>query len=111
MFSCGHCRVLCFFPLTGEGQYGGEERDWVARLPLPQPSPVEGAGPQQGARVVGLMPSGPASIGRARLAGLVAAGKLKPTISVEAPWTQIVEVAQQLLDRSFPGKAVLHVAD
>jgi hypothetical protein len=38
-------------------------------------------------------------------------GKLKPTISVEAPWTQIAEVAQQLLDRSFPGKAILHVAD
>ena len=52
----------------------------------------------------------PAAIGLARLAGLVAAGKLKPTISVEAPWTQIAEVAQQLLNRSFPGKAVLHVA-
>jgi NADPH:quinone reductase-like Zn-dependent oxidoreductase len=52
----------------------------------------------------------PAAIGLARLAELVAAGQLKPTISVEAPWTQIADVAQQLLNRSFPGKAVLHVA-
>ena len=43
-------------------------------------------------------------------AELVAAGQLKPTISIEAPWTQIADVAQQLLNRSFPGKAVLHVA-
>jgi NADPH:quinone reductase-like Zn-dependent oxidoreductase len=52
----------------------------------------------------------PAAIGLARLAELVAAGQLKPTISVEAPWTQIADVAQQLLNRSLPGKAVLHVA-
>jgi len=42
---------------------------------------------------------------------LIAAGKLKPTISVEAPWTQIGQVARQLLDRQFVGKAVLHMAD
>jgi hypothetical protein len=30
---------------------------------------------------------------------------------VEAPWTQIGQVAHQLLDRTFVGKAVLHVAD
>ena len=53
----------------------------------------------------------PASVGLAHLAGLIAAGKLKPTISVEAPWTQIGQVARQLLDRTFAGKAVLHVAD
>jgi hypothetical protein len=29
---------------------------------------------------------------------------------VEAPWTQIGQVARQLLDRKFVGKAVLHVA-
>jgi NADPH:quinone reductase-like Zn-dependent oxidoreductase len=40
----------------------------------------------------------PASIGLTRLAGLVAKGKLKPTISVEAPWRHIADVAQQLLD-------------
>jgi NADPH:quinone reductase-like Zn-dependent oxidoreductase len=51
-----------------------------------------------------------ASVGLARLASLIATSDLKPTISVEAPWTKIAEVAQQLLDRNFPGKAVLHVA-
>jgi NADPH:quinone reductase len=53
----------------------------------------------------------PAAVGLAHLAGLIAAGQLKPTISVEAPWTQIGQVAHQLLDRQFVGKAVLHVAD
>jgi NADPH:quinone reductase-like Zn-dependent oxidoreductase len=52
----------------------------------------------------------PAASGLTRLAALVAAGQLKPTISVEAPWAQIADVAQQLLNRTFPGKAVLHVA-
>ena len=52
----------------------------------------------------------PASAGLGRLAGLVASGQLRPRISIEAPWTQIADVAQQLLDRRFPGKAVLHVA-
>lgn len=52
----------------------------------------------------------PASAGLGRLAGLVAAGQLHPRISIEAPWTQIADVAQQLLDRRFPGKAVLHVS-
>ena len=51
----------------------------------------------------------PASVGLAHLAGLVAGGQLTPTISVEAPWTQIGQVARQLLDRKFAGKAVLHV--
>ena len=51
-----------------------------------------------------------ASVGLARLARLMAAGKLKPRISVEAPWTQTADVARQLLDRQYPGKAVLHVA-
>jgi len=53
----------------------------------------------------------PAAAGLARLAGLIAMGKLTPRISVEAPWTQIADVASQLLDRSFPGKAVLHVGN
>src|SRR5262249_46092161 len=53
----------------------------------------------------------PAAVGLVHLAGLIAAGKLTPTISVEAPWTEIGPVARQLLDRSFVGKAVLHVAD
>ncbi len=51
-----------------------------------------------------------AGVGLARLARLVAAGKLRPEIAVQAPWTEIGPVAQQLLDRAYPGKAVLHVA-
>lgn len=51
----------------------------------------------------------PAGQGLARLARIVAGGGLKTSISVEAPWTEIGEVAQQLVDRRFPGKAVLHV--
>jgi len=51
----------------------------------------------------------PASEGLARLAGLVAAGRLRPQIDVEASWTQIADVAQQLIDRRFAGKAVLHI--
>ena len=52
-----------------------------------------------------------ASAGLSRLAGLIANGKLIPRISIEASWTQIGVVAGQLLDRSFPGKAVLHVGN
>lgn len=51
----------------------------------------------------------PASLGLARLAGLVARGKLTPRISVEADWAEVADVAQQLLDRRYPGKAVLHL--
>ncbi len=53
----------------------------------------------------------PAAAGLALLANLVATGKLQPQISVEAPWTQIADMAQQLIDRKYPGKAVLHVSD
>jgi NADPH2:quinone reductase len=52
----------------------------------------------------------PAGQGLARLASLVAAGKLHTRIEVEAPWTEIADAARRLLDRRFPGKAVLHVA-
>lgn len=51
----------------------------------------------------------PATVGLRRLAALVAAGKLKPTIAREAPWTEIAQVAKALIDRSYPGKAVLHL--
>ncbi|MBV9388907.1 MAG: zinc-binding dehydrogenase [Chroococcidiopsidaceae cyanobacterium CP_BM_ER_R8_30] len=50
-----------------------------------------------------------ASVGLQRLLNLVAAEQLKPHIALEAPWTQVADVAQQLLDRKFVGKAVLHV--
>lgn len=32
------------------------------------------------------------------------------TIKVEAPWTQIADVANRLYDRKIAGKAVLHVS-
>jgi NADPH:quinone reductase-like Zn-dependent oxidoreductase len=51
----------------------------------------------------------PAAVGLARLAALIEAGKLQPTISVERDWTEIGALAQQLLDRKYPGKAVLYV--
>lgn len=53
----------------------------------------------------------PASLGMARLAQLIVRGKLTPRISVEADWTEIGTMARQLLERRYPGKAVLHIAD
>lgn len=55
--------------------------------------------------------SRPASVGLARLVSLVAERRLVPRVEVEAPWTEVGEVAQKLLDRDFTGKAVLHVED
>ena len=52
----------------------------------------------------------PASAGLARLAGMVAKGHLAPRISIEEPWENADAVATRLLDRAYPGKAVLHVA-
>jgi NADPH:quinone reductase-like Zn-dependent oxidoreductase len=51
----------------------------------------------------------PASVGLALLADLVARKVLKPSIEVEAPWTDIGRIATDLLDRKFSGKAVLYV--
>ena len=51
----------------------------------------------------------PAGAGLARLVRLVADGRLRPHVEVEAPWTEIGEVAQRLQDRAYTGKAVLHV--
>jgi NADPH2:quinone reductase len=51
--------------------------------------------------------SAPASIGLARLADLVATGQLAPHINVERPWHEIGQVAQELMARRFPAKAVL----
>lgn len=50
-----------------------------------------------------------ASVGLARLSQLIVEGKLKPLIALEAPWTEIASVAQKLIERAYPGKAVLHV--
>jgi NADPH:quinone reductase-like Zn-dependent oxidoreductase len=53
--------------------------------------------------------SEPASVGLRRLAELVAAGRLVPHVSVERSWKEIARVAQDLMDRRFPHKAVLAV--
>jgi len=49
----------------------------------------------------------PPSVGLRRLAELVAAGQLVPHISLERPWGEVGRVAQDLMNRRFPGKAVL----
>jgi NADPH2:quinone reductase len=43
------------------------------------------------------------------LARLVADGRLHPRISVEAAWGEVAQVARQLMDRAYLGKAVLQV--
>ncbi len=53
--------------------------------------------------------SEPAAVGLRRLAELVATGQLAPHISLERPWAEIAQVAQDLIARRFPGKAVLTV--
>jgi NADPH:quinone reductase len=53
--------------------------------------------------------SEPASVGLRRLADLVAAGQLAPHVSLERPWKDIAQVAQDLMARRYPGKAVLTV--
>ncbi|NJP07399.1 MAG: zinc-binding dehydrogenase [Chloroflexaceae bacterium] len=52
----------------------------------------------------------PASVGLARLVGLVADGRLQPQITLEDSWEQVGSVAQHLLDRKIAAKAVLHIA-
>ncbi len=51
--------------------------------------------------------SEPAGVGLRRLGALVAAGQLAPHVSLERPWAEIGQVAQELMARRFPGKAVL----
>src|ERR1700675_673749 len=51
-----------------------------------------------------------ASDGLALLARLVEQKVLTPRVDVEAPWTEIAEVARRLIARAFVGKAVLHVS-
>ena len=53
------------------------------------------------------MLSEPASVGLRRLADYVVSGQLSPHVSLVRPWTEIAQVAQDLMSRRFPGKAVL----
>src|SRR5579885_1922230 len=50
-----------------------------------------------------------AAVGLGLLAELIAVGKLRPQVAVEAGWDEIGEVARRLIDREFTGKAVLHI--
>ena len=51
----------------------------------------------------------PAGGGLARLLAMVADGRLRPPIAVEASWAEIADYARQLTERRFAGKAVLHL--
>jgi NADPH:quinone reductase len=51
----------------------------------------------------------PASQGLADLVALIAEGRLHPRVEIEARWQEVAEVAQRLMNRQFPGKAVLLV--
>ncbi|MFN4087744.1 MAG: zinc-binding dehydrogenase [Alphaproteobacteria bacterium] len=42
-----------------------------------------------------------------RLLGLLATGRLRTLVSVTAPWRDVGAVAARLIERDFPGKAVL----
>jgi NADPH:quinone reductase-like Zn-dependent oxidoreductase len=53
----------------------------------------------------------PASCGLQRLVRLAGDGKLTPHLGAEADWREIGQVARALIDRQFPGKAVLHIPD
>ncbi len=53
----------------------------------------------------------PASVGLDRLVRMVADGRVKPRIEVEAPWTEVGEIAARLIGRGYTGKAVLRVGD
>jgi len=52
----------------------------------------------------------PARIGLARLLHLVAGGQLSPEIAVDRPWTDVATIADDLINRRYPGKAVLRLA-
>lgn len=73
-----------FFPIGGTNLYGLILFNELARRP--------------GAEDLGI------------LTRLIASGDLHPQIDVEAPWTQIGEIAQRLLNRQVTGKAVLHLS-
>jgi NADPH:quinone reductase len=50
-----------------------------------------------------------AALGLGRLVEQITARTLVPHIDLEAPWSEIADVAQKLTDRQFLGKAVLHI--
>ena len=56
-----------------------------------------------------LMRVEPAGKGLSVLLHLVREKLLVPQIEIEASWSEIGKIAQQLVDRQYPGKAVLRV--
>ncbi len=62
-----------------------------------------------GLLVLGELRNQPPALGLARLVALLEDGRLRPHIQVEAPWSQVAEICQRLVDRQYPGKAVLRV--
>jgi NADPH2:quinone reductase len=71
---------------------------------------------QGGAKLYGLIlfdelvRTEPAGAGLAVLLRLIEQKQLVPHIDVEAPWTDVAKIARQLVDRKYPGKAVLKVS-
>jgi NADPH:quinone reductase len=51
-----------------------------------------------------------AAEGLTRLVKLVSDGVLVPHVDLEAPWEEVAQVARQLTDRQFLGKAVLRLS-
>ena len=51
-----------------------------------------------------------AAVGLGRLLRLIDEGRLKTSVEVAAPWTEVAALAADLIDRRFAGKAVLEVA-
>jgi NADPH:quinone reductase-like Zn-dependent oxidoreductase len=78
---------------------------------LPESPSTRARSSPRGAPLYGYLFTEPApSLRRSACGGgaeLVAAGQLAPHVRVERPWTEIARVAQDLMDRRFPGKAVL----
>ena len=51
----------------------------------------------------------PASVGLARLAELMAEGRIHASITVEESWSKIGEISRDFFERKIPGKAVLRI--
>lgn len=66
-----------------------------------------GAGRLYGLSMPTEMEREPAAIGLGILSSLVAEGRLKPLIETVRPWPELLQAAQDLLDRKYPGKVVV----
>ena len=86
------------------GISGGTE----AKLDI-SPFYIKGGGSIYGLAVFHEVMREPARIGLTRLLSLMRDGRLKVHIAVEKPWTAVDEVARDLHNRRYIGKAVLHL--